>query len=435
MVLTHPSQTKEEPKMQVIQNSKIQEKIYTEKLTNGLKVIIIPKKTQKKYIIWGVKYGSIDHKFMVDNREITVPDGIAHYMEHKLFEQENGTNSLDVLSSMGVDANAYTTNNHTAYLFEDNNGKFLEALDEFMNYVQNPYFTDENVEKERGIIEQEIMMYDDYPDWKVYMNAIKAMYHNNPINIDVAGTKETIAEITKDKLYDAYHAFYRPDNMAIVACGDFEPQEIISEIEKRMTLQNATQNVKRIYEEEPQEIVKSRMEAEMNISMPIFTLGYKDEIACENQIKKDLALDIIFNILIGDSSELYQSLYEQGLLQAEPTFIYENSETYSHILIQGQSEKYDEVIQKIEDKIEELKQKGIEDEVFERIKKKLYGEYVKSYNDVASLATTFIQNYFRNINPLDYFEEFKGLDKEYTMQVLKQAFAKDKKVVSIVKSK
>ncbi len=421
--------------MQTIQNNKIQEKIYTEKLSNGLNLMIIPKKTQKKYIIWGVNYGSIDHKFMVGDKEITVPDGIAHYMEHKLFEQENGTNSLDVLSSLGVNANAYTTNNHTAYLFEDNNEKFLEALDEFMNYVQNPYFTDENVEKERGIIEQEIMMYDDYPDWKLYMNAMKAMYHKNPINIDVAGTKETIAKITKDTLYEAYHAFYRPDKMAIVVCGDFEPEKLIPEIEKRMTLQNATQNVKRLYEEEPKEIVQKQVEAEMNISMPIFMIGYKDEVACENQIKKDLALDILFNILIGDSSELYQSLYEEGLLQSEPTFIYENSQTYSHVLIQGQSEKYDEVIKKIEQGIENLKQNGIQDEVFDRIKKKLYGEYVKSYNDVGSIATTFIQNYFRNINPLDYFEEFKGLDKAYTMQVLEEVFKPERKVVSIVKSK
>ncbi len=421
--------------MQTIQNNKIQEKIYTEKLSNGLNLMIIPKKTQKKYIIWGVNYGSIDHKFMVGDKENTVPDGIAHYMEHKLFEQENGTNSLDVLSSLGVNANAYTTNNHTAYLFEDNNEKFLEALDEFMNYVQNPYFTDENVEKERGIIEQEIMMYDDYPDWKLYMNAMKAMYHKNPINIDVAGTKETIAKITKDTLYEAYHAFYRPDKMAIVVCGDFEPEKLIPEIEKRMTLQNATQNVKRLYEEEPKEIVQKQVEAEMNISMPIFMIGYKDEVACENQIKKDLALDILFNILIGDSSELYQSLYEEGLLQSEPTFIYENSQTYSHVLIQGQSEKYDEVIKKIEQGIENLKQNEIQDEVFDRIKKKLYGEYVKSYNDVGSIATTFIQNYFRNINPLDYFEEFKGLDKAYTMQVLEEVFKPERKVVSIVKSK
>jgi predicted Zn-dependent peptidase len=422
-------------KMQIIENNKIQEKVYIEKLSNGLKVIVIPKKTQKKYIIWGVNYGSIDHKFTVDDKEITVPDGIAHYMEHKMFEQENGTNSLDVLSSMGVNANAYTTNNHTAYLFEDSNGKFYEALDEFMNYVQNPYFTDENVEKERGIIEQEIMMYDDYPDWKLYMNAMKAMYHKNPINIDVAGTKETIAEITKDTLYETYNAFYKPDNMAIVVCGDFEPENIIQEIEKRMTLVSSNKTVKRLYEEEPEEIVKPKVEDEMNISMPLFMIGYKDDVSSENQIKKDLALDIIFNILIGDSSELYHNLYEEGLLQSEPTFIYENSKTYSHILIQGQSEQYDEVIKKIEDGIENLKQNGIDEKVFDRIKKKLYGEYVKSYNDANSIATSFLQNYFRDINPLDYFEEFKGLDKEYAMQVLENAFQKEKMVVSIVKPK
>lgn len=421
--------------MQIIENNQIQEKVYTQKLSNGLKVMIIPKKTQKKYIIWGVNYGSIDHKFIVDGKEITVPDGIAHYMEHKLFEQSNGTNSLDVLSGMGVNANAYTTNNHTAYLFEDNNGKFFEALAEFMNYVQNPYFTDENVEKERGIIEQEIMMYDDYPDWKLYMNAIQAMYHKNPINIDVAGTKETIAEITKEKLYQAYHAFYRPDNMAIVICGDFEPEKLISEIEVKMTLKNPEQMVKRCYEPEPEEIVQNRKEAQMNISMPLFMIGYKDESHSENQLKKDLALDVLFNILVGDSSELYQSLYEQGLLQTEPSLIYENSKTYSHVLIQGQSETYDEVIQKWNDAVENLKQNGIEDEIFERMKKKMYGEYVKSYNDVSSIATSFLQNYFREINPLDYFEEFKNLEKTYIMQILNQVFVPQKQVVSIVKPK
>ena len=421
--------------MQTIENTKIQEKVYIEKLENGLKVIVIPKKTQKKYIIWGVNYGSIDNHFMVDDKEIKHPDGIAHYMEHKMFEQEKGPNSLDVLSAMGVNANAYTTNNHTAYLFEDSSGKFYEALDEFMDYVQNPYFTDENVEKERGIIEQEIMMYDDYPDWKLYMNALKAMYHKNPVNKDIAGSKESIAEITKEKLYEANDAFYRPDKMAIVVCGDFEPEQIIEEIKKRMTLQNSTKNVKRIYEEEPDTIVKPRVEAEMSISMPLFMIGYKDVTKAENQLKKDLALDIIFNILIGDSSELYQGLYKEGLLQTQTGFIYENTDTYSHVLIEGQSEKYDEVIKRIEEGIENLKQRSINDEEFERIKKRLYGEFVKSYNNVDHIATSFIQNYFKGINPLDYFEEFKGLDKEYAMQILNDVFQKDKQVISIVKPK
>ena len=421
--------------MQTIENTKIGEKVYIEKLENGLKVIVIPKKTQKKYIIWGINYGSIDNHFSVDGKEIIHPDGIAHYMEHKMFEQPKGPNSLDVLSAIGVNANAYTTNNHTAYLYEDSSGKFYEALDEFMDYVQNPYFTDANVEKERGIIEQEIMMYDDYPDWKLYMNALKAMYHKNSINIDIAGSKESIAEITKEKLYEANDAFYRPDKMVIVVCGDFEPEQIIEEIKKRMTLQNSTKNVKRIYEEEPDTIVKPRIEAEMSISMPLFMIGYKDVTKVENQLKKDLALEIIFNILIGDSSELYQSLYKEGLLQSQPGFIYENTDTYSHVLIEGQSEKYDEVVKRIEEGIENLKQNSINDEEFERIKKRLYGEFVKSYNNVDHIATSFIQNYFKGINSLDYFEEFKGLDKEYTMQILNDVFNPEKMVVSIIKPK
>jgi predicted Zn-dependent peptidase len=141
-----------------------------------------------------------------------VPDGIAHFLEHKLFEQENGTNSLDTLTTLGVSANAYTSNNHTAYLFECTDN-FYEALTELMDYVQNPYFTDENVEKEKGIIEQEIMMYDDYPDWVVYMNAIKNMYKNNPVRIDIAGTKNSIAKIDKEVLYKCYNTFYNPSNM------------------------------------------------------------------------------------------------------------------------------------------------------------------------------------------------------------------------------
>ena len=421
--------------MKTIENNKIQEKLYIEKLKSGITVIIIPKKTKKKYIIWGVNYGSIDNKFSIGDKIITVPDGTAHYMEHKMFEQSNGTNSLDVLSSIGVDANAYTTNNHTAYLFEDNNDKFFEALDEFMNYVQNPYFTDENIEKERGIIGQEIMMYDDDPDWKLYMNTMKAMYHINPINIDIAGTKETIAEIDKEKLYEIYNNFYIPDNMAIVICGDFEPEKIVTEIEKRITLKNPNNNVKRIYEKEPKDIVKPFIEDKMDISIPIFMIGYKDEIDSKNQIKKDLALDIIFNILIGESSELYQELYEEGLLQTEPSFIYENSKTYSHILIQGQSIKYDEVVKRIEKEVEKLKQNGISDENFERTKKKLYGEYVKGYNNVARIANNFLQNYFRNINPLDYFEEFNGIDKEYLLEILNDCFNKELEVVSVIKSK
>ena len=188
--------------MQVIENLKIKEKLYTEKLENGMTVMIISKKeTQKKYVIWGTHYGSNDSKFVIPGHkeDIEVPKGVAHFLEHKMFEQENGKNSLDVLTALGVEANAYTTNDHTAYLFECTD-KFYEALDELMDYVQHPYFTDENVEKEKGIIGQEIMMYDDYPEWKVYLNTLEAMYHEHPVKLDITGTIETISHIDKEIL-------------------------------------------------------------------------------------------------------------------------------------------------------------------------------------------------------------------------------------------
>ena len=286
--------------------------------------MVIPKKTRKKYIVWSTNFGSIDNKFYAPGEQVltVVPDGIAHYLEHKLFEQENGENSLDVLSSIGVEANAYTTNDHTAYLYECTDN-FDEALDEFMNYVQNPYFTDENVEKERGIIEQEIMMYDDYPDWALYMNAMKCMYKDNEINIDVAGTKETIAKINKDKLYKIYNAFYKPDNMIIVLSGDFIPEDIIEKIKSKITIKANPIQTKRVYNKEQEEIVEKYIEKEMNISMPTVLIGYKDNDLSEEKVKKDIAIDILGGIIFGKSSILFEKLYEEGKIFSEPAINYE----------------------------------------------------------------------------------------------------------------
>jgi len=419
--------------MQVIENKRINELVYIEKLSNGLTIITIPKKSQKKYISWGIKYGSIDNKFKISNEEeiVTVPDGIAHYLEHKLFEQSDGKNSLDILSSIGVDPNAYTTNNHTAYLYECTDN-FFDALDEFMNYIQNPYFTDENVEKERGIIEQEIMMYADYPEWSLYMNAIKAMYKSHSINIDVAGSKESIAKITKDELYRIYNSFYTPNNMVITICGDFEPEQIIEEIKKRITLKPNNIEVKRIYDEEQKEVVKKRIEKNMDISMPCFLIGYKDTNLNDNIIKKDLAIDILFNIIIGKSSELYKRLYEKEMLTNDVDFNYEFGPNYSHVLIQGQSNFFDDVMKEIEQEIERVKEKGIDEDEFERTKRKIYGEYVKNYNDISTIGGLFVIYYFRNINPLDYFEEFESLSKEYVENILKEIFKEENKVISII---
>ena len=206
--------------MEVRENKNVKESLYSEKLENGLTIMIIPRKNIiKKYIIFGTNFGSLDNKFILsgETEKKEVPDGVAHFLEHKMFEQKSGKNSLDTLTALGVNANAFTSNDHTAYLFEATDN-FYEALDELMDYVQNPYYTDENVEKEKGIIAQEIRMYDDYPEWQAYMNAMKCMYKEAPVKIDIAGTVESINKITKEDLYLCYNNFYNPANMAIVIC-------------------------------------------------------------------------------------------------------------------------------------------------------------------------------------------------------------------------
>ena len=421
--------------MQIIENSKVKEKLYIEKLKNGLTVMIIPKKgIQKKYIIWGTNYGSNDSAFIVpgEDKVTEVPNGVAHFLEHKLFEQENGTNSLDTLTALGVNANAYTTNNHTAYLYEFTD-HFYEALDEFMDYVQHPDFTDENVEKEKGIIGQEIMMYDDYPEWKVYLNALVCMYHNNPVKLDIAGSIESISKIDKDILYKCYNTFYNPGNMAMVVCGDLEPEKLLEEIKKRLIDNKSNGEIKRIYQDEPQEIVKDRIKQKMEVSKPLYTIGIKD-VPPDNKeiVKKHISIEILLNLIIGSSSDLYKKLYDMGNSFTVPGIEYEFDKTYAHILITGQSKDPEELFDLFKKTVKEMKGNGVNQEDFERIRKMIYGEYVKEYNEVSDISKMFLSDYFKGINSFDYIEEINTINVEYLEQVLKNVFDEKKMVLSVV---
>ena len=428
--------------MKVIESLNIKEKAYTEKLENGLTVIVIPKKNaNKKYVIWGTHLGSIDNRFIMPKtgEEVFIPDGVAHFLEHKMFEQPNGTNSLDTLMALGIDANAYTTNDHTAYLFECTNN-FYKGLDELMDYVQHPYFTDANVEKEKGIIGQEIRMYDDDPGWQLYMNAIDCMYKENPIKIDIAGTVESISEITPDVLYKCYNTFYHPSNMIMVICGDFVPEEIIEEVKKRLVNKETSQGeIKRIYPPKEDEINKPYKEVEMEVSNPLFAIAYKDtEDLKENReqiVAKHIAIEIILNMIIGKSSELYKELYENGDLLAEPSLDYEFSDEYAHIIISGQSKSPEKIQEKIKEVVRKYKENGLDSEHFNRIKKKIYGDYVVEYNSVSDIARMFLADKMKKINSFDYIEEYNTVTKEYTEEVLKNVFKEDKMVLSVIKCK
>lgn len=417
--------------MKVFENKQIKEKVFIEELDNGMKVIIIPKKnTNKKYIIWGTKFGSNDNHFIepTTNKEIQVPDGVAHYLEHKMFEQENGEDSLYVLMALGIDANAYTTNDHTAYLFACTD-HFYEGLDELMDYVQNPYFTDENVEKERGIIGQEIQRYDDEPMWKLYINTVQCLYDKNPITIDTAGTIETISHITKETLYSCYNTFYHPSNMIMCISGDFDPDKIIEEVKKRLKPHNKIEAIKRIYPDYEPDINKKYSEQKMNVNMPLFMIGYRDFMKNESMIKKNIAIKIICNSLIGKCSETYQNLYNKGLLMRELDFDFEFGEQYSHILISGESNKPKEVYERI---IEELKKEIITEEDFERSRKRLYGELVTEYDDVEQIGRMYLSDSIKGINSIDYINEIQNISLEYVNKVKNEIFKIDKSVLSII---
>ena len=421
--------------MQIVENLKVKEKLYKEKLENGLTVMIVPKPgLQKKYIIWGTNYGSNDSKFIVPGEKevTTVPDGVAHFLEHKLFEQENGTNSLDVLTALGVNANAYTTNNHTAYLYECTD-RFYEALDEFMDYVQHPYFTDQNVEKEKGIIGQEIMMYDDYPEWVVYQNALNAMYYNNPVKLDVTGTIETINKIDKEILYKCYNTFYNPSNMAMVICGDFEPEKILQEVQKRLIKKESNGEIKRIYPEEPENIVQEKIEKKMDVSMPLFVIGIKDkEPEQAERVKKHITIEILLNIIIGQSSNLYKELYNSGQMYSVPSLDYEFAKNYAHILITGQAKNPEQILEKFQKEVEKIKQNGINEQDFNRYKKMIYGSYVKEYDEVGSICRMFLADFFKGINSFDYIEEINTINIDYAKQILEEVFKKENTIISMI---
>lgn len=425
--------------MKILDCLKIKEKAYIEDLDNGLKVIIVPKKeSTKKFVIWGTKFGSIDNKFILPEtgEEVAVPDGVAHFLEHKMFEQPNGTNSLDTMMALGLDANAYTTNDHTAYLFEcSEDENFYKGLDELMDYVQSPYYTNENVEKEKGIIGQEIMMYDDDPGFQLYLNTLKCLYSKCPIRIDIAGSIDSIAPINPDILYKCYNTFYNPSNMVLVVCGNFEPQNILEEIKKRLKPSKNIGEIHRIYEEEPKEINEKHMEKSMSVSMPIFMIGIKDKIVNPSErVRRHMAIEVILNLLIGKSSNLYKKLYEEQILLGEADSEYEFSNQYAHILISGQSNNPQLVQDMLITEIEKLKNNGFVIEDFERMKRKIYGEFVTEFNDVASISRMFLADTVKQINSFDYVDEYDNITMEYAKELLNEVFVEDKMVLSVIKN-
>lgn len=420
--------------VKTIEYSKIKEKIYLYEHKSGVKVFYIPKKGYtKKFATFSTHFGSIDNKFKLGNDIITIPDGVAHFLEHKLFEQIDG-NVMDKFSKIGADPNAYTSFSKTAYIFScvDN---FYESFKLLLNYVQNPYITEESVEREKGIIGQEIQMYNDDPGWRVFFNLLSAMYIKNPIRIDIAGTIESIAKINKDILYKCYEAFYNPSNMIIFVIGDLDKEKIFSIVDSEVK-QKESKLLDRIYEIEPEAVSKEILIENMDVSLPLFHMGIKENKFPKIGIKSaiyEVGMQILMQMIMGKSSKLYEEMYNNGLINSSFSYSYTSEETFSHSIIGGESKDPEGVRDYVINHIKKLKKDGLSRDDFSRIRKSHYGRMIKYLNSIESMAHLFISVYYRDIYMLDYYSLYDKITYDLVNEIFDEHFINGNMVLSIIK--
>ncbi len=424
--------------MNSFKNSQLNEEMQFAVHESGLRVYLFPKKGfSKYYAIYGTEYGSLNRTFKVpgDTEMTTVPDGIAHYLEHKLFEEENGGNAFDRFALTGASSNAFTSFDLTAYLFSCTD-KFYENLDILLDFVNHPYFTEENVQKEQGIIGQEIKMYDDEPEWRVFFNSLTAMFHENPVKIDIAGTVESIAKITPEILYKCYNTFYNPSNMLLVMVGDIDMNKALEIVDKHISPDRNLGKIEKFKTDEPHARVQEYIEQRLMVSQPIFRIGFKDnqpDMSGEALIKKEIATEIILEALFGKSSDLYLELYEQGLIDATFGTEADIEREYGFSLIGGESNNPEKVYEIIKEHIANICKTGIDKEILDRTRRVIISQDIKTFNNVERMGNSFIRQLMNGCNPLKYGEYVNSVTDEDIHQRLLEHFDVSNCVLSVVK--
>lgn len=403
---------------------------------SGLNIYVMPKETYtSNYAVFGTKYGSTDTRFKRSDEAdyVSIPEGTAHFLEHKLFESED-LDAFERFAQTGASANAYTSFEQTAYLFSSS-GQFEDSLRILLDFVQSPYFTQETVEKEQGIIGQEINMYRDEPGWEVMFGCLRAMYHNHPVRIDIAGTEESIAEITADTLYRCYNTFYNLNNMALCVAGNITVEQVLS-IADEMLKSSEKVTVQKVLPKEPKEVVLPYVEKTLAVNVPMFMIGYKENYPEEiRSLKHCLAMQIALRVLAGKSSPLYQKLFKKGLINTSFSAEYFFGSGYSSLLFSGESTAPQTVAFEVNHALKELQETGITNEDFLRIRNKLYGHEIMSYNDVDDLATKLLHAHFDDYGMFDTLQILKEITVEDVNAAFTLAVDVDDRSLSIVRSK
>lgn len=401
---------------------------------SGLTLMLCPMKGfSSAFALFATRYGSIDNSFAVGDGEFTeVPAGIAHFLEHKLFESEEG-DAFALYAKTGASANAYTSFDRTAYLFSCTD-RFDESIEILINLVTKPYFTAQTVQKEQGIIGQEIRMYDDDPDWRVYFNLLGALYHDPPLKTDIAGTVESISEITADLLYSCYNAFYNLNNMVLAVAGNFDIDTVVKACDKLLAPASDVK-VRSAEANEPDTVRERRVEQKLEVAAPLFQIGFKGKSGSyRDNILAQVVGEMVCDIIAGESTELYRELYDEGLINSVFGSEVMAGPNYLVNIFSGESRDPDAVFERIVKGIDALQMNGISVEAFERAKRAAYGRYVAVYSTAEAMAGMMVLAQLAGFSAYEPLEMLNELTVNDAQAFLRENFDTSRCALSIVRS-
>lgn len=404
---------------------------------SGLPIYVFPKEMTGTYALFATKYGSMDTTFAIGNEKpITVPDGIAHFLEHKLFEAPDGSDAFSRFSAIGADSNAYTDYNKTAYLCAGTEN-IEKALEELLTFVTEPHFTKESVARERGIIGEEIHEDEDSPWERAYLNLLTSLYHKNPVRVNVLGTTKTIQKITPELLYTCYDAFYRLDNMALVVCGNITPEAVVAVADRVLPATKVQkEEVRRIYPTEPASVRRTRVEKKMQVAKPIFNIGVKDNVLPKEpaeRLRRDLCVTLLNEILFSQSGPFYATLFEQGLISHAFSHGYSSSERFAFNCISGESDNPEAVYDFLMDYLDGVKKTGLSTEDFERCRRVMYADEIRAYDSTDEIANRLLSFVFDGSELFDVPTVLASITKEELEELLHTIYQTQFFAMSVVR--
>lgn len=422
--------------MERIDYAAIGETLYTHTLANGLPVFVLQKKGfRKSFAAVAARYGGADRRFLLDGAWHDTPAGIAHYLEHKMFDLPDG-NAMARLDANGASSNAFTSDTMTMYHFECTD-RFGDDLRELLHMVATPYFTPESVAKEQGIIAQEIRMYEDSPDYRLYINLMRSLYDHNPLRDGVAGTVESIAGITPELLYNCHRAFYSPSNMALAVVGDVDPALVIETAEAELPGENVPRPQPDYGAPEELAPLAGCIEEAMEVSMPQFAVGLKTGPAVHGAaaLRERMTVSMALKCFAGRSTGFYNRLYAAGLINDAFSMDFDCAAGESFVTFAGEANDPDAVMAELCAEIRRVSQAGFDKAFFDRQKKASYGGRIRALGNFSGLAVSLIEGCFDGYAPLDAFSVLESLTADECAAWLREKLDPERMALSVIRPK